>query len=315
MRTAVATVSSPSVSARIPLPLAIVAFCLLWSSAFADAKLAISDCPPLILLALRFLAAGVLTLGATTLLRRPWTLGRRDVAVFALLGVANQAVYLGLGYVGMRSMSSGLAALIISTNPILTAVLATLFLGERMTWRNVSGLLIGLAGVAFIVQSRLSGSADHLVGILFSVAALVSLVAGTILFKRMAPKGDLWAGNGVQGLAAGLAMLPFAAAFESTADIVPSWRLLATFAYLVLLVSIFGYLLWFHILSVSGATAASSYHFLMPPLGLLFGWLLLGEHIAATDLIGIVPVALGIYLVTRPAPSASARALQSKEKA
>ncbi|MGE0750175.1 MAG: DMT family transporter [Variibacter sp.] len=306
MRTAVTSLPAPATPVRIPLPLAILAFCLLWSSAFAAAKLAIADCPPLILLALRFLAAGALMLGATALLRRPWTLSRRDVAVFALLGVANQAVYLGLGYVGMRSMSSGLAALIISTNPILTAVLATLFLGERMTWRNVSGLLIGLAGVAFIVQSRLSGGADHLVGILFSIAALVSLVAGTILFKRLAPKGDLWAGNGVQSLAAGLAMLPFAAAFESTADIVPSWRLLATFAYLVLLVSIFGYLLWFRILSVSGATAASSYHFLMPPLGMLFGWLLLGEHIAATDLIGIVPVALGIYLVTR------APALQQK---
>jgi drug/metabolite transporter (DMT)-like permease len=53
-------------------------------------------------------------------------------------------------------------------------------------------------------------------------------------------------------------------------------------------------------LTVSGATAASSYHFMMPPLGLLFGWLLLGEHVALTDVVGIVPVALGIYLVTRP---------------
>ena len=50
-----------------------------------------------------------------------------------------------------------------------------------------------------------------------------------------------------------------------------------------------------------GATAASSYHFLMPPLGMLFGWLMLGEHVSAIDLAGIVPVALGIYLVTRPA--------------
>jgi drug/metabolite transporter (DMT)-like permease len=56
---------------------------------------------------------------------------------------------------------------------------------------------------------------------------------------------------------------------------------------------------------VSGATAASSYHFMMPPLGMLFGWLLLGERIAFTDLIGVVPVAIGIYLVTRPAPSRS----------
>ena len=63
--------------------------------------------------------------------------------------------------------------------------------------------------------------------------------------------------------------------------------------------SVFAYLMWFKMLSVSGATAASSYHFLMPPLGMLFGWLLLGEHVAATDLLGIIPVALGIYLVTR----------------
>ena len=46
---------------------------------------------------------------------------------------------------------------------------------------------------------------------------------------------------------------------------------------------------------------ASAYHFLMPPLGMLFGWLLLGERLAWPDLIGVAPVALGIYLVTRPA--------------
>jgi drug/metabolite transporter (DMT)-like permease len=170
-----------------------------------------------------------------------------------------------------------------------------------MTWRKIAGLLLGIAGVAIVVQNRLAGGADHLTGILFSLAALVSLVGGTILFKRFAPRGDLWIGNGVQSIAAGLVLAPVAFGTESVADIVPSWRLLAAFAFLVLLVSVFAYLLWFRILAVSGATAASSYHFLMPPLGLLFGWLLLGEHVAPLDLIGIVPVALGIYLVTRPA--------------
>ena len=61
-----------------------------------------------------------------------------------------------------------------------------------------------------------------------------------------------------------------------------------------------GYLLWQHLIRVMGATAASSYHFLMPPLGVLFGWLLIGEHVSLADVLGIVPVALGIYLVTRP---------------
>jgi drug/metabolite transporter (DMT)-like permease len=62
-----------------------------------------------------------------------------------------------------------------------------------------------------------------------------------------------------------------------------------------------GYFLWFRLLTRSGATAASAYHFMMPPLGLLFGWILLDEQVAFADLIGIVPVALGIYLVTRAA--------------
>jgi drug/metabolite transporter (DMT)-like permease len=104
-------------------------------------------------------------------------------------------------------------------------------------------------------------------------------------------------------MSAGLALLPFAFSLESVGDIVPSWRLIAALAYLTLLGSVLAYLLWFHLLRVSGATAASSYHFMMPPLGMLFGWLLLGEHLAVTDLVGIVPVAIGIYLVTRPTPS------------
>ena len=83
----------------------------------------------------------------------------------------------------------------------------------------------------------------------------------------------------------------------------PSARLLGAFAFLVLGGSILAYLLWFHLLKVCGATAASAYHFLMPPLGMLFAFLVLGEHVEFRDLLGIVPVALGIYLVTRPAAS------------
>ncbi len=285
----------------VPFPLKVLAFCLLWASAFSVAKLAIADCPPLILLAVRFLLAGMIMLGAAALSGVRLRLGRRDLLLFAVLGIANQAAYLGIGYLGLRSISSGLSALIISANPVLTAVLAALFLGERMTWRKALGLLLGIGGVAFVVESRLAGGVEHLAGIGFTLVALLSLVAGTILFKRFAPSGGLWIGNGVQSLSAGLALVPFAFSFESVGNIVPSWRLLAALAYLVLLVSVFAYLLWFQMLTVSGATAASSYHFLMPPLGMLFGWLLLGEEVAASDLIGIVPVALGIYLVTHAA--------------
>ena len=121
----------------------------------------------------------------------------------------------------------------------------------------------------------------------------------------LAPKGSLWIGNGIQNIAGGLAVMPFAFTLSSFSDIVPSARLLGAFAFLVFGGSILAYLLWFHLLKVCGATAASAYHFLMPPLGMLFAFLVLGEHVEFRDLLGIVPVALGIYLVTRPAASVS----------
>ena len=284
-----------------PLPLYIGLFCLLWSFAFVAGKIGVTDCPPLLLLTSRFLLAGILILGFSALRGEGWGLTWRDAAVFAILGVANNALYLGLGYTGLKTVSAGLGALIVSANPVFTAMLAALFLGESLTWRKVAGLLLGIAGVGFIVWHRMSAGTDSLHGILFTLASLASIVVGTILFKIFAPKGSLWIGNGIQNLAGGLAVLPFALTFSSVSDIVPSARLLGAFAFLVLGGSILAYLLWFHLLKVCGATAASAYHFLMPPLGMLFAWMVLGEHVETRDLLGIIPVAFGIYLVTRPA--------------
>ncbi|MGO9356569.1 MAG: DMT family transporter [Xanthobacteraceae bacterium] len=286
-----------------PLALMIALFCLLWSFAFVAGKVGVTDCPPLIFLAARFLIAGVLILGFSALRGDGWDLSRRDIACFVVIGIANNALYLGLGYLGLRTISAGLNALIVSTNPVFTAILAAALLSEAITWRKVAGLLLGVAGVAIVVAHRISAGSDSSVGVLFSVGALASIVAGTILFKQLAPKGNLWIGNGIQHLAGGLAVTPFAVAFSDFGEIVPSGRLIAALGFLVLFGSIVAYLLWFRLLNALGATAASAYHFLMPPLGMLFGWMVLGEHIDARDLVGIVPVALGIFLVTRPARS------------
>jgi drug/metabolite transporter (DMT)-like permease len=283
------------------LPLYIALFCVLWSFAFVAGKIAVTDCPPLILLAGRFSLAGILILGLSGFSREGWQLGWREVTTFAILGVANNALYLGLGYTGLTSVSAGLGGLIVSANPIFTAALAALLLGEALTPRKVLGLLLGIIGVGFIVWHRVSVGTDSLHGILFTLASLASIVAGTILFKLFAPKGSLWIGNGIQNLAAGFVLLPIALRFADVGNIVPSGRLLGAFAFLVLGGSVVAYFLWFHLLKVCGATAASAYHFLMPPLSMLFAWVILGEQVAFRDLLGIVPVALGIYLVTRPA--------------
>jgi drug/metabolite transporter (DMT)-like permease len=286
------------------LPFQVALFCVLWSLAFAVAKVALADCPPLLLLMARFLIAGFVMLALAALRKGEATPGWRDLAFLAVIGIANNAMYLGLGYVGLRTVSAGLGTLVVSANPVLTAVLAAVFLGERLTWQKLAGLALGVGGVGFIVAHRLlhGGGGDSGAGLVFTFAALLSIVGGTILYKKLAPKGGLLMGNAVQNIAGGLVLLPFAFSFESLGEIVPSWRLLASLGYLTVLGSIVGYLLWQHLIREMGATAASAYHFMMPPLGVLFAWLLLGEHVAPADVLGIVPVALGIYLVTRPAP-------------
>ena len=281
------------------LSLFVGTFCLLWSSAFAVAKLTLLYAPPLLLLSSRFLIAGIVMTAVLLVRRGEWAISRRELLVFAALGLVNNAIYLGLNYAGMTSISAGLSAMISSSNPVLTALLAATFLHERITWRKAVGLALGVGGVVFIVESRIGGGADHPIGIVLTIGGLISLVTGTILFKRAAPKGQLWVGNAVQNLAAGVALLPLALTFEHVSDVVPSWYLFAGVAYSALLVSVFGYLLWLYLLRTCGATSASSYHFLMPPLGLMFGWLVLGEHVEFSDLLGILPVGFSIYLVTR----------------
>src|SRR5215218_11480500 len=146
-----------------PMPLYIGLFCLLWSFAFVAGKIGVTDCPPLILLTARFSLAGILILGITALRGEAWSsLSWRDAAIFAVLGVANNALYLGLGYTGLQSVSAGLGGLIVSANPVFTAGLAALLLGEGMTWRKASGLLLGIIGVTLIVWHRLSVGTDSL---------------------------------------------------------------------------------------------------------------------------------------------------------
>ena len=300
---------APSVAVPRPtfnwLPLLIALFCLLWSFAFVAGKTAVTYCPPLILLTARFLLAGILILAISALRGERWPLTLRDTLVFALIGVANNSLFLGLGYTGLQSVSAGLGGLIVSANPVFTAVLAALLLNEQLTWRKIAGLLLGVIGVGLIVWHRLSVGTDSAHGILFSLASLASIVAGTILFKLLAPKGSLWVGNGVQNLAAGIVLIPFAVTLADIGDVVPNLQLLGSFAFLTLGGSVLAYILWFHLLRVCGATAASAYHFLMPPLGMLFAFLVLGEHVEARDLLGIIPVALGIYLVTRSGRAAA----------
>src|SRR5579871_3327847 len=207
------TVSSSTRQSFNPLPIYIGLFCLLWSLSFVAGKVGVTDCPPLILLTARFGVSAALILIIAMVRREKWYLSGYDMAVYAAIGVANNALLLGFSYTGLQTASAGLAGLIISSNPVFTAIFAALFLGETLTWRKMAGLLLGVTGVTLIVWHRISIGSDSWQGILLFLLALASIVLGTLMFKLFEPKGSLWIGNGIQNLAGALALLPFALAF------------------------------------------------------------------------------------------------------
>ena len=148
------------------------------------------------------------------------------------------------------------------------------------------------------VRSRLGSGAEDVTGTLFVLGALVTLAIATLVFKRAGTGTSLWMSSGIQSLAGGLALLPVALLTEDVGAVHMSTPLVLSFLYLTLGASVGGFSLWFFILKRASATKASALHFLMPPLGLMFGWLVLGETVPPLDLLGIVPIVLGIRLVT-----------------
>ena len=274
-------------------------FCLLWSSAFTASKIALLDSPPLVLLAARYLTAGVILLGIAALLGPLPRLARRDYVILILVGLFLHALHLGFGFSGLSRVTSGFAVILLSTSPILIAFLAAIFLGERLTLAKLAGLALGITGVAIVFRSRLSGGLEDPLGALFLMIAVSALVVGTVIYKRLAPAGGLWYGQSIQFLAAGIGVLPFMFWLNDLSDVNLTTSLFLSWSYIVVFQAIGAYSLWLYLVSHTSASAASSLLFLTPPLGLFFGWLVLDEPVAVMDLVGIIPIAIGIRLATR----------------
>ncbi len=280
---------------------AVLLFCVAWSSAFPAAKLAIATSPPALFQGIRFLATAAILLGYA--LWRGDLRGRVPWGQLAVLGLLNQAGYQGLAWQGMSTVSAGLATIIASLNPILIAVVAAPLLGERLHARKIAGLLLGFAGAVYVVRNRIVANGEDPAGVLLVVGALLSMVAGTLAFKRMAPQTTLPVAVGVQVLSAGVLLLVLGLLFEDRRAVVYGAQYWLVMAWFVVVVSIGAFLLWFWLLRTGSASNASALHFLMPPLGLGMSWLALGERVSATDWLGVAPIGVGIWLATRPEPT------------
>lgn len=280
----------------VALGLAPAAFVLLWSTGFIGAKLGLPHVEPLTFLTIRFACVASLLALLALALRRPWPGDRRTCAHLAVAGVLLHGGYLSGVFGAIHSgLSAGQVALIVGLQPLLTALLSALFLGERIGRIQWLGLLLGFVGVVLVLGQRIGAGGSH-GAIALSLMALASITLGTLYQKRFVPSFDLWTGSALQFAAALLVVGPLSWFVESGhIDWTPSF--VFALAWLTLVLSI-GAISLLHLLIRRGAaTRVSTLFYLTPPSTALLAWLVFDERLAVGAFVGMVLCGVGVWMV------------------
>jgi drug/metabolite transporter (DMT)-like permease len=281
---------------------AIAVTLVVWASGFVGIRHAGHAFPPASLALLRFLVAA-----ATLAVLWRWS-GRRaatmppaakptrgEWARLALAGFLTIAVYSTALNAGSRTVTAGVACLLVNTGPIFTAIGARFFLGERIGARGWLGMLIAFGGVVVVASGMTSGFRwDGDVGLVL-LAALAQAAWFGVSKPLLARHGSfattcrtVWIGV--------LFLLPFVGEAWHALRVAPP-AAIASVVYLGVFPGALGYMTWAYVLSRLPATRAASLLYLVPPIAFTQAWLLLGERPTALSLLGGIPIMAGVALV------------------
>lgn len=300
------TLKSPSSQASPSwlLAAAPLVFVLIWSTGWVSARYGAPYADPLTFLAVRYLLAGLVVAVVAVAAGATWPATRTDALHAMASGVLLHAVYLGGVWWAIRhGLSAGISGLIAAVQPILTALLAPMVLGERISARNWAGIGLGFVGIALVLEPKLVGvGSGEVSGVIMPMAvnivAMVSVTFGTFYQKRWIPSGDLRTVTVLQYAGAFIVTAPVAFLLEpmhiewnTTVILVMAWSVLA------LSIGAIGLLL---ILIRNGAVSrAAALIYLVPPAVAIEAYFLFGETMAPLQMLGMAVTAAGVALATR----------------
>ncbi len=284
------------------LPLApAAAFVVVWSSGYIAGPYGVEAMSPLMLVAVRFVLAALVAWCLARALRGPLRVTRTDAVRIGLSGFVLNGVQFGAMYLAFDAgLGATLASLMHSLSPVLTALLAAVFLGERLTRLQVLGFVIGVGGVLLVLGPDVQ-EAGGVVGLACGVVSVLGLSIGTLGQRWIGHAPDpLWSGT-IQFAVAAPPLLVLALVVEGT-DVVrdPAAAGIAL-VYLAVVNSILGLGLLGILVRARGAGAAASIFFLMPPVTAVLAWVLLGETLDAREIAGLVITVVGVAAATRSA--------------
>jgi drug/metabolite transporter (DMT)-like permease len=270
-------------------------FVLLWSSGFIGSKLALGYAEPFTFLFIRLLALALLLTLVGLLTRAPWPKSGREVVHLLVSGLLVHGVYLGGVLAGVaQGLGAGLVALIVGLQPLVTAVITTLWMRESLIPRQWIGLVLGLAGVALVVSQKLTGHPD-VPALCLVTLALFGITLGTLYQKRFCSRMDLRTGTAIQGYASAALMLVLSFAFETQ---VVHWtpQLIFALLWLILVLSMGAFFLLSILLRQGQSVQVTRLFYLTPPVTAVMAWAAFGEGLPPTVLIGFVVTALGVWM-------------------
>jgi O-acetylserine/cysteine efflux transporter len=289
----------------LPMIGVLLAVTVVWGFNFAVVKTGLSVMPPIAFVALRFAVVGVMLL---PWLRWPQRRFRDLVFLSVVLGV----VHFSLMFTGMRGLDVATASIAIQMQVPFAAILAAIFFKETLHWRRLTGMAIAFAGVVLIAgEPRLS---DNLLPLFEVIAAACFWAGATIQIKRIGDDVDVLALNGWLALLAApqLALVSWAIEDGQLAAIAAAdWRLWLSVAFQALLVTIFGYSVWYRLMRRFSVNQVMPFTLLVPLFGVLSGVIFFHDRLTLLMLIGglCTIVGVAIIIIRRPrviAPSTKA---------
>ncbi len=276
-------------------------FVVLWSSGFIGAKYGMPYAEPFTFLLVRFILVTAILGVVALLMRAPWPTNWTQIGHVAIAGLLIHATYLGGVFAAIHwGLPAGTTALIAGLQPLLTAVAAGPYLGERITARQWTGFFLGLFGVALVVWRKLHFAEAPLIAVVFAFIAVFGITAGTLYQKRHGGAMDLRTGSVIQFTVSGVAMLLLALAFE-TMHIEWTGDFVFALGWLTIVLSLGAISLLLLLIRHGAAARVASLFYLVPPITALIAWAMFDEVLHWTGAVGMGLTILGVALVTMPA--------------
>ncbi|HEX7965288.1 MAG TPA: DMT family transporter [Gammaproteobacteria bacterium] len=270
---------------------------LVWSSAYAAISYGLKLFTPGEIALVRF-AVAASVFAVPVALGRVKLPPRQDWPAVILLALVGHTLYqLALGY-SMTRLSAGAAAVVISTVPSVTAVLAMLRLQEHISPRAASGLAIAFAGTLLVTLGR--GHGIHFEPLAFLVFVAVMASAVNFVFQKpLLARTDALGFTAASMFVATLSFLPLGTALPAKLAAAP-WPQLASLLYLGLFPTVIGFVCWSFALARAPASRVASFLYLQPLMGCVIAWFWLGEVPTWLTVVGGTLAVLGVVLATLP---------------